>query len=175
MNKQQLTHLMQTHGDYLTRLAYVYVKDWATAEDIVQDVFVKFYLKQEAIHEQAAIKTYLSKMTIHKSCDYLRSIKSRLTILKKYLHKDVLFNSSIEETAIQRQTENEVADQVLALPIKYREVIVLFYYQELTSKEIAYMLNLSENTIKTRLKRAKALLKKNLFVNREELFLHDQS
>jgi RNA polymerase sigma-70 factor (ECF subfamily) len=49
--------------------------------------------------------------------------------------------------------------KVLELPIKYREVILLFYYQEFTGKEISQLLGCPENTVKTRLKRAKTLLK----------------
>lgn len=48
------------------------------------------------------------------------------------------------------------------LPIKYREVIYLFYYEELSIKEIAIVIEVKENTIKTRLKKAKELLKKGL-------------
>ncbi|WP_370355925.1 sigma-70 family RNA polymerase sigma factor [Lysinibacillus sp. S2017] len=55
-----------------------------------------------------------------------------------------------------------IAKAVLELPIKYREVIVLFYYEEMTSIEIASLLEVSENTIKTRLRRGRVLLKTSL-------------
>ncbi len=69
---------------------------------------------------------------------------------------------SVEQTVIQNAEDRELASAVMNLPIKYREVIYLFYYEELSIKEIAIVIDVKENTIKTRLKKAKELLKKGL-------------
>ena len=63
---------------------------------------------------------------------------------------------------MQHKDQSNLTYKVLELPIKYREVILLFYYQEFTSKEISELLNCSENTVKTRLRRAKDLLRKKV-------------
>ena len=55
-----------------------------------------------------------------------------------------------------------LASAVMNLPIKYREVIYLYYFEEMPIKDIAMVIEVKENTIKTRLKRAKKLLKKGL-------------
>ena len=55
-----------------------------------------------------------------------------------------------------------LGNQVLALPIKYREVLVFYYYKELSMREIAELLNVPENTVKTRLQRGRKQLKLNL-------------
>ena len=68
----------------------------------------------------------------------------------------------MEQTVIQNAEDRELASAVMSLPIKYREVIYLFYYEELSIKEIATVIEVKENTIKTRLKKAKELLKKGL-------------
>ncbi|MGN7477384.1 sigma-70 family RNA polymerase sigma factor [Solibacillus silvestris] len=162
MSTYEMREIMQTYGDYLTRLSYVYVKNWTIAEDIVQDVFIK-YFETRQFEGRASLKTYLAKMTIHKSCDHLRSFKNRIRILEN------LWNSmpsdsmpSTEQQTLKKLEQNSIANSVLQLPIKYREVIVLFYYEELTSLEIAALLDTSENTIKTRLRRGRALLKTSL-------------
>ncbi|MGM2836972.1 sigma-70 family RNA polymerase sigma factor, partial [Bacillus cereus group sp. Bce025] len=69
---------------------------------------------------------------------------------------------SVEQTVIQNAEDRELASAVMNLPIKYREVIYLFYYEELSIKEVAIVIEVKENTIKTRLKKAKELLKKGL-------------
>lgn len=161
MNRLEFQEMMEQHGDYLVRLAYVYVKEWATAEDIVQDVFVKFYETSSKFEQRATLKTYLSKMTIHKSCDYIRSVKGRFQILRKYWHPQT-HQEGLEKEMLDKFMQNSVAANVFSLPLKYREVIVLYYYDDMTSREIANLLNLSENTVKTRLKRAKAQLKQAL-------------
>lgn len=69
---------------------------------------------------------------------------------------------SVEQTVIQNAEDRELASAVMSLPIKYGEVIYLFYYEELSIKEVATVIEVKENTIKTRLKKAKELLKKGL-------------
>lgn len=69
---------------------------------------------------------------------------------------------SVEQTVIQNAEDSRLASAVMNLPIKYREVIYLFYYEELSIKEIATVIEVKENTIKTRLKKAKELLKEGL-------------
>lgn len=69
---------------------------------------------------------------------------------------------SVEQAVIQNAEDRELASAVMSLPIKYREVIYLFYYEELSIKEVATVIEVKENTIKTRLKKAKELLKKGL-------------
>ena len=161
LNPYEMRELMQHYGDYLMRLSYVYVKNWSVAEDIVQDVFLKYFESQQ-FEGRASIKTYLAKMTIHKSCDHLRSIKNRLRILEGFWKTTEKSLPSAEQQTLNKIEQHSVAKAVLELPVKYREVIVLFYYEEMTSLEIAYLLDVSENTIKTRLRRGRDLLKTSL-------------
>lgn len=162
MSQEELQQIMHDHGDYLVRLAYVYVKSWSEAEDIVQDVFVKFYTKHEQFEGKASLKTYLSKMTIHKSCDVIRSVKNRLRILQNKMVHQQNNTISAEQSTIDNIERSQLAHQVFNLPIKYREVIVFYYYHEYKISEIAELLGISENTVKTRLKRAKEKLKQEL-------------
>lgn len=162
MNTYEMREIMHTYGNYLTRLSYVYVKNWTIAEDIVQDVFIK-YFESHQFEGRSSIKTYLSKMTIHKSCDHLRSFKNRLRILENFWKSNPIETMpSTEQQTLIKLEQNAIANAILQLPIKYREVIVLFYYEELTSLEIANLLEVSENTIKTRLHRGRDLLKTSL-------------
>ena len=162
MERYELQQIMREHGDYLMRLSYVYVKSWAVAEDIVQDVFIKFYKTQSKFKQQSSLKTYLAKMTINKSCDYLRSVKGRLAILKNSWKEVPQSEASAEQRTLNKLKDNQLAAAVLELPIKYREVIVLYYYEDMTSNAIALLLNIPENTVKTRLKRAREQLKSKL-------------
>jgi RNA polymerase sigma-70 factor (ECF subfamily) len=66
---------------------------------------------------------------------------------------------NVERTIIQQVEDAQLAQAVMQLPVKYREVIYLFYYEELAIKEIENVLEVKENTIKTRLRKGKALLK----------------
>ena len=70
-----LEQVMNEYGDYCFRIAYLYVKDYGAAEEIVQDVFVDLYAKQQ-YKGLSSLKTFLVKMTVHKSQNYLRSFKA---------------------------------------------------------------------------------------------------
>lgn len=159
LNEEQLKQVMNHHGEYLIRLAYLYVKDWQAAEDIMQEVFLAYYRNSDQFEQRSSLKTYLSKMTINRCHDYLRSWKNRRSFFSESIDHLMSRFKTPEEAFEQRIGQANLTGKVLELPIKYREVILLFYYQEFTSKEISELLECPENTVKTRLKRAKALLK----------------
>ncbi|QHJ72355.1 sigma-70 family RNA polymerase sigma factor [Planococcus halotolerans] len=154
--------IMDSHGEYLIRLAYYYVKDWTTAEDIMQEVFISYYRKSAQFENRASLKTYLSKITVNKCHDHLRSWKNKRSLFSNSISGLISSRKSPEESLEKHTDHSNLTNKVLELPIKYREVILLFYYQEFTSKEISELLNCSENTTKTRLRRAKDLLREKV-------------
>lgn len=162
IGEDQLKNIMDMHGEDLIRLAYLYVKDWSAAEDIIQDVFITYYQKADQFEHRSSLKTYLSKITINKCHDHLRSWKNKKSMFSNILENLVATSNSPEEMLELQTFQTSLTAKVLNLPIKYREVILLYYYQELTSREISKLLNCSENTVKTRLRRAKDLLKKKV-------------
>lgn len=162
MTDEEMKTILDSHGEYLIRLAYFYVKDWATAEDIMQDVFISYYRKSAQFDHRASLKTYLSKITVNKCHDHLRSWKNRRSLFSNSLGGLISNTKSPEETYVQHTEQSNLTNKILELPVKYREVILLFYYQEFTSKEISEMVGCSENTVKTRLRRAKDLLRQKV-------------
>ena len=72
-DEQAFQESMQIHSDYLLRIAYLYVKDWQVAEDIIQDAFLSYYVKFEQFEERASLKSYLVRIVINKCKDYLKS------------------------------------------------------------------------------------------------------
>ena len=149
-----IEELIDTYSDYLYRIAFIYTKDEKVAEEVVQDVFWKYYQTQQ-YDGRASVKTYLTKMTINRSYDYLRSWKN-----KKALLVETSRNAKGADTeAIQHEERGEITADVLKLPLKYREVLLLYYYEDLQVAEIAELCKLSVSTVKTRLQRARTKLK----------------
>lgn len=146
------------HTDYLLRLCYMYVKDWQAAEDIMQDVFLTYYAKFEQFEERSSLKTYLVRIAINKCKDYLKSWRYRkMTLTTQF------FGAKKDRQNYEENDERlEIANAVLKLPIHLREVIIHYYYEELSVLEVSTLLNLSDNTVKTRLRRARQLLKEQL-------------
>lgn len=158
MNSARLETVIDEHGEHLLRMAFFYVRNRETAKDIVQEVFIVFYKRAE-YKEQGKLRAYLTKMTVNRCKDYLKSWSFRhlkfSTDWIEPVHKE-------KDTLIVKEEQTEIGIAVLNLPVKYREVIIFYYYEEYKVREIAKMLSLSESTVKTRMAKARRLLKKEL-------------
>jgi len=171
-----LRNAIKENGEYLLRLAYFYVKDWSIAEDIIQEVFVSYYLKSDQFENRSSLKTYLAKITVNKCHDYLRSWKNKIHIYTYRLFDNSSANKDTPEELLLDKDKNDLLIQeILDMSIKYRDVILLYYYQDFNISEISQILNCSENTVKTRLVRAKAILKSKLSGFEWEVILREQS
>ena len=162
---------MTEHTDHLLRVAYLYVKDWQTAEDIVQDTFLTYYAKFEQFVEHSNLKTYLVRITINKCKDYLKSWRYRKMMLTNQFFGNASKND--RASAIIQEERLDIAKAVLALPITLREIIIHYYYEELSVIEVATLLQLPDNTVKTRLRRARQLLKEQLTNEAWEVMSHE--
>lgn len=161
--EEWLIHIMDLYQDKVIRLAYTYVKDRKLAEDLAQEVFVKCYVHKDNFRNESSVKTWVYAITVNLCKDYLRSG------WKKYIHVIDRFGKSrhssvlTPELSIVQKSEHEaLAEQVLKLPLKYREVILLYYYKELTVSEISQILNKKEPTIRTILQRGRDMLRRKL-------------
>lgn len=155
----QLEQFVRKHGEELLRLAYTYVKSREAAEDVVQDVLLKAFEQREQFRGEASYRTYLYRMTINRSYDYLRSWSYKNTVLTNKIQQIFHGTKSTEEHVIALSANHILGEAVLDLPVKYREIIILYYYKELKIDEIAQILSISDNTVKTRLKRGREKLK----------------
>lgn len=166
-----MQQVVQQYGEYIYHLAYLYVKNKECAEEITQDVFYNFARKQEQFRGDAQLKTYLTRMAINRAHDELRKMKRR-TILESVL-PFIKSEPSAEKHVIKSEVGQSVKEAVFALPIQYREVIILHYYEDYSVTEMTHLLQTSANTIHTRLRRAKQKLKLELGEQMEEGLLHE--
>uniref|UniRef100_UPI00406CC470 sigma-70 family RNA polymerase sigma factor n=1 Tax=Psychrobacillus sp. FSL K6-4046 TaxID=2921550 RepID=UPI00406CC470 len=158
-NINELKELMFQYTEPLIRLAYYYVKDLQAAEDIVQEVFIKFYHNHH-YEERGELKSFLTKMTINKSKDYLKSWTYRKVRLQNKLFSPA--DKSKSDELVRRDEQGIIGEAILTLPIKQREVLIYFYFNEMTITEVAHILSIPEGTVKTRLRRGKELLRNHL-------------
>lgn len=158
-----LNDLMNTYGQDILRLVYSYVNDKAMAEDLTQEIFVKCYKSLHTYKGNANIKTWLWRIAINHCKDYLKSWHNKYVIVSENESTNTNTNKEmIEQLVIQREDDHQLVIAIMNLPIKYREVLYLFYYENLSLKELSVLIGKNENTVKTRLRRAKELLKERL-------------
>ncbi|PDX93947.1 RNA polymerase factor sigma C [Bacillus thuringiensis] len=158
-----IDEIMNKYGQEVLQIVYSYVNNKEIAEDLTQDIFVKCYKSLHTYKGNSNLKTWLWRIAINHCKDYLKSWYNKKVIVTEddFTYMEIQ-KESVEQTVIQNAEDRELASAVMSLPIKYREVIYLFYYEELSIKEAATVIEVKENTIKTRLKKAKELLKKGL-------------
>lgn len=169
LDDDRFQSIVYEHNNYLLQLSYLYVKDWDTAEDIVQEVFINYWVKSEQFQAQSSLKTYLTRMAINQCKDYLKSWRYRTQTLTNVFTEIIRPKNQL----ILEEEQLIVAEAVLSLPIKFREVIILYYFKELTIQNISNTLNTSESTIKYRLKKAKERLKEMLSTQQWEVFINE--
>lgn len=156
-----LRQAIEEHYMTIVKLAYTYVKNREMAQDIAQDVCERALRKEAQFRNEASLKTYLIRMTINRSYDYLRSWKYKQQALTDQL-RGLLHLETPEMQALKNDEQTALARHILKLKPMYREVIVLYYYEDFSVAEIAAILEKSENTVKTRLKRARQQLKEKI-------------
>jgi RNA polymerase sigma-70 factor, ECF subfamily len=143
-------------------LVFTYVKKKDIAEDLVQDIFIKCYKNIDRFKGNASVKTWIFSIAINQCKDYLKSAYYKYIYLSDKISSIAKGETKTpEEHILEEYGKHSLTIEILKLSLKYREVIFLYYFQELKIKEIADVLAVNENTIKSRLARAKKLLKKN--------------
>ena len=148
---RQAERLLDDFGDSILRLAYSYLHSIEDAEEVLQDTLVQFLKTAPVFLNKAHEKAWLLRVAANLSKNRLSYNKLRQT--------DEL---NEELTAEGREDLSFVWDAVRQLPVQYREAVHLFYYEGLSTRQIASVLNRSEATIRSDLHRGREQLKRIL-------------
>lgn len=150
-----LRNIMNAYGQDVWNLAYLLTRRYDLADDIAQEVFLKAYVTANTFRGDASIKTWLLSITRNTSINYIRTAFMRKVTLMEWVYSREV-SASAEQDAMANSLSSDIWQAVLELPIKMREVLILHAKYEMTTKEIATMLMLSEGTVKSRLSRARS-------------------
>jgi RNA polymerase sigma-70 factor (ECF subfamily) len=143
-------------GEYqvpLKRVCYLYLRDEALAEDAVQETFLKAYRHISRYRGEASEKTYLTRIAVNACRDmrrasWFRRVDQRFTL-----------DRLPSQAEVKDGKNSELAVEVLNLPRKLREAVILYYYQNFDTRETAAILGISQPAVTGRLKRARDRLR----------------
>ena len=140
----------------LLRTCYMYLQDREQAEDAVQETFFKAYRNFGAFRGESAEKTWLMKIAINTCRDMRRT--------GWFLHMDRRMTPEmLPEASIPfEEIEEGLIVEVMNLPLRLREVILLYYYQNMDTNEIAQTLGIARSSVSGRLQRARKKLREIL-------------
>lgn len=151
----ELERIIDQYGDRIFRMCFMYLGERHLAEDAVQDTFLKVYQHFGEFRGESAEHTWLTRIAINVCKNYRRVSWFRRVDCIGELEK---IDAPYEEPFV----DDTVIQEVMKLPAKYREVILLYYYQQMSTAETAASLNISEGTVATRLRRGRERLKSAL-------------
>ena len=140
----------------LLRLCFIRLHDQALAEDAVQETFIKAFRGWGQFRGQSSEKTWLTRIAVNTCKDMERSAWFR--------HTDRRVTPEMLPEAILQPTETNLVLTlaVMNLPKKYREAIMLYYYQDMDVREIGTVLGIAQSSVSNRLKKGKEMLRKAL-------------
>lgn len=144
---------VRRYQDMVYRVALHVLGSPADAEDAVQEVFLRLFTFDKPFASSEHLRRWLMRVTINTSRNMLKSWWRRRRVSLDEVPETPVFDSP---------EESELYTVVLSLPEKYRTVLDLFYYEELTTAEIAELLGISQSAVTTRLARARKILKDKL-------------
>lgn len=144
--------LAEKHRDMVYRIALNFHRSIPDAEDTAQEVLLKLFLRSEPFESPEHTKHWLIRVTLNQCRSMLRNPLRRACSLEE-------LSGAISFAA---PGESDIFQSVMALPRNDRTALYLFYYEELSVREIAEALHLSETAITSRLSRARKRLKQGL-------------
>lgn len=142
--------IIETYSDMVYRLAFARTGTKEDADEVYQEVFLRLLKKRPIFESEEHCRAWLLRVTVNCSNTLLASLWKKRTVA---LEEDLPF---------EEKESLELYRELSELPQKYRDVIHLFYYEELPVAEIAGILRRKESTVRTQLTRARTMLKEIL-------------
>ena len=152
--EEKLNQMMQAYEKDLLRLCCVYLKDTAMAEDAVQETFVKAYRNLKNFRGESSEKTWLIRIAVNVCKDMLSTAWFR--------NLGRMVNLDDVKIPQEMEVKSEVVDEIMRLPKKLREVVLLYYYEDMNQSEVADVLGVSIATVHRRLEKAREVLRPQL-------------
>jgi RNA polymerase sigma factor, sigma-70 family len=150
-----VSDLMEKYADSVLRMCYLYLKDYHLAEDVTQETFIRVMKNYDKFRKASSVKTWIMQIAINLCKNQMK------TWWYKRQHFDDVTEIAYDAYYDGFMDRQELFNKINKLSPKHKEIILLFYYQEMSVSEIAEVLKLKGSAVKVRLFRAREQLKLN--------------
>ena len=149
--------LLRKHQGMVFSIAYNFLRDWAAAEEVAQDVFLELYRQMDALESDAHVAFWLRRVASHRSIDYAR----------KWKRPGGVALEDVPEPSVTADPGDILMSRKLgalvgSLPEKPRMVMILRYQEDMMPEEIARALDMPVRTVKSHLQRSIAMLREKM-------------
>lgn len=167
VREQRMTQWVESYADDIKKVCFIYLADHSQAEDALQDTFLKAWKNIQA-YERKGIendKAWLMRIAINVCRDYHRSGWFR-HIDKRQDMDDI--TARYASQYVHDPADHDLAMEICRLPAKYKQIVLLYYYQGMNMRDVASALGIPVSTVQRRLKKAESLLKAELMGGEED-------
>ena len=157
---KEIEDLVNEHQREIIGFHYCFVGNLADAEDLAQETFIKVYKKINTLKDHKKAKSWLYSIARNTVIDFFRKNKNKEIALSDALLDSIAqtTTAAYQEKAISNEISKELDRCIDRLVKEDRAIVRLLYYEGFSYKEIADLLNINENTLKSRLHRARKVL-----------------
>lgn len=149
MSKEEFEVFAEKYMDTIYRVAYSWTKNSDDANDVTQDVLIQLFKTNKEFESDSHLKNWLIRVTVNQCKMLFRSPWNKMEDIDEYANA----------LGFEEKSHLDLFQAVMKLDKKYRVPILLFYYEDYSTADIAKILGVPEKTVSTRLFRAKAKLK----------------
>jgi RNA polymerase sigma-70 factor, ECF subfamily len=166
-----VTDLSHTYGAKIYQLAFRYLRNREDAEEVAQDVLLKVYQKIDAFRGDAALSSWIYRITFNAAMTRLREFKQNLPDApektdddtgRPLLHDVVDSSALADEEMLRAEMRQALVRALKDMPVLYRVPVILRDVQGLTTEEASAVLQVKEQTLKSRLHRGRLMLREHL-------------
>mgnify|MGYP001587351846 FL=1 len=167
-NQYAMEILVKNHYKLLFSFIYRHIGDYHTSYDITQEVLIKLVKSIKSYKDEGKFKNWLLRIAANTCNDYFRSSGAIKTKSNIELNTNIIDkNSNVYEIMSRKIERQKIKNAITTLPEFQRNAIILKYYHDLKIKDIAYITQSNESTVKSRLKQGIGKLKQ-IFERSEE-------
>jgi RNA polymerase sigma factor (sigma-70 family) len=164
-DKQKYAVLMRKYNQRLYRICKGYLHDEAEIEDVMQDAYVKAFQNLGKFEKRSQFSTWLTRILINECLQRVKKL-NKVTHLddneENYETMNLTDNKNPESTSMNRELKHLLESTIEQLPEKYRLVFIMREVENINVEETSQVLNISESNVKTRLNRAKEMLRSSI-------------
>lgn len=173
-DKAAFSYLFHLYEKYLYKLCYGYAQNSSDAMDLVQEIYIKVFKNIKKFDLEFPFHPWIRKISVNTCLNFKRDNNSNVISLNSKYYNDefeeesrISLDYDMEEDIVNKINNEVVRESIKKLTYDYRMIIMLRYYEDLSYDEIAKLLQMPIGTVKTKIYRAKGILKKSLQGNLE--------
>lgn len=160
--------IVNNYKDKLGRYINRFLSDTSDNQDVLQNTFIKAYQNLNSYNSAYSFNSWIYRIAHNESVNYLKKNKKAGISFVDFdtIAPSLFAKEKADDLILDKEKKEEVENALKNLNVKYREILILNFFQDLSYEEISEILKIPISTVGTRIRRAKEMLSKDLIINK---------